>query len=67
MTRRGWGGRREGAGRKPLSLTKLRSRAVLIRLTPGEHGTIARAADGMPLATWLRELGLRAARSRKQR
>jgi len=26
---RGWGGRREGAGRKPLSLTKLRSRAVL--------------------------------------
>jgi hypothetical protein len=38
---------------------------VLVRCTAAEIAAIERAADGKPLGTWLRELGLRAARRRR--
>ena len=57
-----WGGRRPGAGRKPRPAGRVRSAGVLVRFTPAEHAALLAAADGIPLATWLRELGLRAAK-----
>ena len=60
--RRGWGGRRKGAGRKKFAPADLRSRAILVRLTEAEIALIEYKADGQPLGAWLRELGLRARR-----
>jgi len=37
----------------------------MVRLSDVELEEIERAAEGAPLATWLRELGLRAARRHK--
>jgi hypothetical protein len=51
-------------GRPPLPRTKLRAHKVLVALTPGELAAIKRAAQGEPLAVFLRRVGLRAARRR---
>lgn len=52
-------------GKKPLSGTA-KLGVIQVRLTPDERTEldIAAAADGVPTSTWLRELGLKAARSR---
>jgi len=61
---RGWGGRRKGAGRKPIAPAERRRHAVLLRLSVAELEAIEAAAKGEPLATWLRDVALRAARRR---
>lgn len=58
----GWGGRREGAGGKPKPIAERRRHAVLLRLSDVELRAIEAAAEGSPLATWIRDAALRAAR-----
>jgi hypothetical protein len=60
----GWGGRREGAGRKPTDPREHRAHAVMVRLTTAELKAVRAAAKGLPLATWIHELVVRATRSR---
>jgi len=52
-------------GPKPLSKSKLRRHALLVRINDGELAAIRAAAGSLGLATWLREAGLRAARRRQ--
>lgn len=64
MKRRGfsWGGKRPGAGAKPKPPEEVRRQAVLVKLTDSERETLETAAAGSPLAPWVREAALRAAR-----
>ncbi|MCL4684697.1 hypothetical protein KJ059_08080 [Myxococcota bacterium] len=62
--RSGWGGPRPGSGPKPLPEGERRRHAALVRMNDAERAALLRAAGGKPLATWLRDLGLRAARRR---
>lgn len=57
-----WGGRRPGAGAKPKPPGEARHEGVFVRLTPAEREALEAAAEGSPLATWIREAALRAAR-----
>ncbi|MCZ7618811.1 MAG: hypothetical protein M5U32_11070 [Myxococcota bacterium] len=59
--RSGWGGARVGSGRTPLPEGERRRHAALVRMNDAERAALLRAAGGKPLATWLRDLGLRAA------
>ena len=65
--RSGWGGPRPGSGPKPRPPGETRRNAALVKLTDAEHAALLAAADGKPLATWLRDLGLRAARRKGAR
>jgi len=51
-------------GRPPLPKSQLRRIKVLVSLSPGEGKALRIAAAGEPLATWIREVALRAARRR---
>jgi len=51
-------------GRPPFPKAKLRTVKVLVSLSPGEARAIRAAAGDEPVAAWLREVGLRAARRR---
>ena len=62
-----WGGRRDGAGRKPIARELVRSQRVTVKLTPAELSALASAAGGAPLATWVRGVALRAAKRKGTR
>lgn len=64
--RKGPGGRRVGAGRKPLPPEERRDRPVFVRLTRDEETLLSDAAAGEPLAAWIRDAALRAARRRER-
>jgi hypothetical protein len=53
-------------GRPPLQKGKLRAYKVLVSLSPGETKVIRAAAGGAPLAAWIRNAALRAARMSKR-
>jgi hypothetical protein len=53
-------------GRPPLPKAKLRAYKVLVSLSPSETKAIRTAAAGEPLAAWIREAALRAARRGKR-
>lgn len=57
-----WGGKRPGAGAKPKPATEVRRHVALVSMNDAERAAIVTAAAGMPLATWIREAALRAAR-----
>ncbi len=62
-----WGGARPGSGPKPLPESERRRHAVLVVLNDAEREAVASAADGSPLAVWVREAALRAARRKGTR
>lgn len=62
--RRTGGGSRTGAGRKPRPPQTVRSVPILLRVSPVERAALDAAAGDVPLATWLRDVALRAARRR---
>jgi hypothetical protein len=39
---------------------------IAIRLNEADYATLMRGASGKPLSTWLRDLGLAAAKKRKR-
>jgi len=54
-----------GIGRAPYPPHKLRSFKTLVALTPGEAAAIRSAAGSKPIAVWIRDVALRAARRRR--
>jgi len=54
-------------GRPPIAKAERRSYKVLVALNVAEARAIRAAAGDVPLAVWLRELGLRAARRKGTR
>jgi hypothetical protein len=48
-------------GRPPFPKAKLRSFKVLVALNPTEAVAIRKAAGGVPLSVWIRDMALRAA------
>ena len=65
-TRKGRGGPRVGAGRKPKPAHEKKGHAVTVNLTEAEHSELRSAAAREPLGTYLRRLILRhLARRRK--
>ena len=67
MARRksGRGGMRAGAGRPPKPEEERQTHRVMVRFTAAEHESLERAAGGRSLATWIRELVLRALSRRR--
>lgn len=57
--RTGPGGPRVGAGRKPLPEDERRDASVFVRFTRQEMRDLERAAEGKPLASFIRGLVLR--------
>jgi hypothetical protein len=53
-------------GRPPFPKAKLRAYKVLVSLSPGETKALRAAAAGEPLAAWIRDAALRAARRGKR-
>ena len=53
------GGRRPGAGRKPLAREVRRGRRVLVRLTEDELAALERSAGNEGLSTFIRRVLLR--------
>ena len=59
------GGRRPGAGRKPLPPEIALRNRVVLKLTDGEHAQLVEAAGDEPLATYVRRVLVRHLARRK--
>jgi hypothetical protein len=54
MAQKKRGGRRPGAGAKPMPVAERREKRLMLSLTPGEYARLRRAAGRQPLAVFAR-------------
>jgi len=59
MRKKGRGGAREGAGRKPLPPQQKQRNRIMVSFTDAELDAITNAARGQPVATFLHDLAVR--------
>ena len=65
-TQGGRGGRRPGAGRKPISVTERQRNRIMLGFTDSEYEQLEKAAEDEPVASYARSIVVRfLARRRK--
>ena len=64
-TQGGRGGRRPGAGRKPLSVTERQRNRIMLSFTDAEYEKLEAAAEDQPVAAYARSIVLRSLARRR--